>query len=67
MPFAKAGDTKYSIPVDLLFFRNEDDELRIEVLCPEFENIEERAIIDESEYIKKETENLSELLILADF
>ena len=67
VPFAKAGDTKYSIPIDLLFFRNEDDELRIEVLCPEFENIEERAIIDESEYIKKETENLSELLILADF
>ena len=56
--FAKAGDKSYDIPIDLLFTRNEDDEIEIEVLCPEFENIEERAIIDEAEYIKQETKSL---------
>lgn len=65
--FAKAGDKSYNIPIDLLFSRNEDDEIEIEVLCPEFENIEERAIIDEAEYIKSETANYSDLLVLSDF
>lgn len=65
--FAKAGDKSYDIPIDLLFTRNELDEIEIEVLCPEFENIEEQAIIDEAEYIKEETKNYSELLVLSDF
>lgn len=67
VPFAKAGDVKYCIPIDLLFFRDEDDELKIEVLCPTFENIEETAIIDEAKFVIKETEKLSELLVLSDF
>ena len=58
VPFAKAGEYFYDIPIDLLFARNDDDEIEITVLCPEFENIEERAIIDEAEYIKKETVNI---------
>lgn len=65
--FAKAGDKSYDIPIDLLFTRNELDEIEIEVLCPEFENIEEKAIIDEADYIKAETANYSELLVLSDF
>lgn len=65
--FAKAGDKSYNIPIDLLFSRNEDDEIEIEVLCPEFENIEERAIIDEAEYIKQQTSGYSNLLVLSDF
>lgn len=65
--FAKAGDKKYNIPIDLLFTRNEDDEIEIEVLCPEFENIEEQAIIDEANFIKEQTQNYSDLLVLSDF
>lgn len=67
VPFAKAGDFKYVIPIDLLYTRNEDNELEIRVLCPDFENIEEQAIIDEANYIKQETEKYSELLVLSDF
>lgn len=67
VPFAKAGDKTYGIPIELLFFRNEDDELRIEVLCPLFENIEETAIIDEAEFVKRETKDYESLLVLSDF
>lgn len=67
VPFAKAGTELYNIPIDLLFFRNEDDELRIEVLCPLFENIEEKAIIDEAEFVKTETKEYANLLVLSDF
>lgn len=65
--FAKAGDKKYSIPIDLLFYRNENNEIRITVLCPTFENIEEQAIIDEAQYIKDFTNEFNELLVLSDF
>lgn len=67
VPFAKAGEKTYEIPIELLFFRNEDDELRIEVQCPLFENIEEQAIIDEAELVKSETNSYSDLLVLSDF
>lgn len=66
-PFAKAGTEFYEIPIDLLFFRNEDDELRIEVQCPLFENIEEKAIIDEAQFVKNETSSCTRLLVLSDF
>lgn len=65
--FAKAGDKTYLIPIDLLFTRNELNEIEIEVLCPEFENIEEQAIIDEAEYVKEQTSSYTELLVLSDF
>ncbi len=65
--FAKAGDKKYPIPIDLLFYRDEDNEIRITVLCPLFENIEEQAIIDEADYIKENTKAFNELLVLSDF
>lgn len=65
--FAKAGDKRYPIPIDLLFYRNEDNEIRITVLCPIFENIEEQAIIDEADYIKEKTKEFNELLVLSDF
>ena len=67
VPFAKADTELYNIPIDLLFFRNEDDELRIEVLCPLFENIEEKAIIDEAEFVKTDTKEYANLLVLSDF
>ena len=67
VPFAKAGDMAYVIPFDLLFFRNEDDALRIQVLCPLFENIEEQAIIDEAKFVIAETKDYSNLLVLSDF
>ncbi len=67
MPFAKAGDFKYTIPIDLIFARDEDNGIMITILCPTFENIEEKAIIEESNYIKEQTNNYSDLLILSDF
>lgn len=67
VPFAKAGEKTYEIPIELLFFRNNDDELRIEVLCPLFENIEEQAIIDEADFVKSTLQNCESLLILSDF
>ena len=67
VPFAKGGDTAYEIPIDLLFYRDEDDEIGIEVLCPEFENVEEQAILDEAEYISSELHQAERLLILSDF
>ncbi len=67
VPFVKAGEITYDIPIELLFYRNEDDELGIRVMCPLFENIEEQAIIDEANFIKQETEEYKELLVLSDF
>ena len=67
VPFVKAGETAYEIPIELLFYRDEDDSLGIRVMCPLFENIEERAIIDEAEYIKLQTAEHTELLVLSDF
>lgn len=67
VPFAKAGEKTYEIPIELLFFRNDADELRIEVLCPLFENIEEQAIIDEADFVKSTLQSCESLLILSDF
>ena len=49
VPFAKAGDFNYEIPIDLLFSRDDNNQIEITVLCPAFENIEEKAIIDEAD------------------
>lgn len=67
LQFAKAGVMVYDVQVDLLFYRNENDELMIQVLCPEFEHIEEQAIIDEANFVKEKTSDYSRLLILSDF
>ena len=67
VPFVKAGEKTYDIPIELLFYRDEGDELGIRVICPLFENIEEQAIIDEAEFIKEETKDFTELLVLSDF
>lgn len=67
VPFAKAGDKLYTFDIELLLSRNEYDQISITVLCPLFENVEEDAIIDEAEYIKAETKEFEELLVLSDF
>ena len=67
VPFAKAGEFKYTLNIDLLFVRNDDNELEITMLCPEIEHIEEQAIIDEAAYIKEHTKEYDELLCLSDF
>lgn len=67
VPFAKAGEYSYDIPIDLLFTKTENDQINITVLCPEFENIEERAIIDEANFIKDATSKYPDLLVLSDF
>lgn len=67
LQFAKAGVMNYDVAVDLLFYRNDDDELMIQVLCPMFEHIEEQAIIDEANKVKEDTKDYTKLLILSDF
>lgn len=67
LQFAKAGIMTYDVPVDLLFYRDENDELMIQVLCPEFEHIEEQAIIDEAKTVREQTSQYEKLLILSDF
>ena len=67
VPFAKAGEYSYDIPIDLLFTKTENDQINIAILCPEFENIEERAIIDEADFIKEKTSKYTDLLVLSDF
>lgn len=67
VPFVKAGEKLYEIPIELLFYRDDNDELGIRVMCPLFENIEEQAIIDEAEFIKEQTAEYKQLLVLSDF
>ena len=67
LQFAKAGVMNYDVNVDLLFYRDEGNELMIQVLCPEFEHIEETAIIDESNEVKEKTSQYTKLLVLSDF
>lgn len=67
VPFAKADDLTYDIDIDLLFYKDSDDEIMIEVFCPEYEHVEEQAIIEEADYIKKQLEDYEDLLILSDF
>ncbi len=67
VPFVKAGETLYDIPLDLIYARDERDCLSIRVICPTFENIEEQAIIDEAKFIKNETKEFEKLLVLSDF
>ena len=64
--FTRAGDNYYEIPIELLFYRNDNDSLGIRVMCPLLENIEEGAIIDEANFIKNNI-NASRILILSDF
>ena len=67
LQFAKAGAMNYDISVELFFYRDSDDELVIQVLCPMFEHIEEKAIIDEANYVKANIADAKNLLILSDF
>lgn len=67
VPFVKAGEKLYEIPIEVLFYRSEDDELGIRVMSPLFENIEEQAIIDEAQFIKEDTKDYTDLLVLSDF
>lgn len=64
--FTRAGDNYYEIPIELLFYRNDNDSLGIRVMCPLLENIEENAIIDEANFIKSNI-NAPRILILSDF
>lgn len=67
LPYGKGTEDLYDVDIELLFSRNEYDELEIEFGVPELDNIEEQAIKDEAQYIRDNTEDLAELLILADF
>jgi hypothetical protein len=67
MPYGKGTEKEYCIDVELLFSRNDMDELEIEFACPELDYVEETAIKDEAKFIRDNTTDLNQLLILADF
>lgn len=67
IPFAKADAHTYSVPIDLLFARDDFDNIQIEVQCPLFENIEEQAVINEAQFIKDACKDFKDLLVLSDF
>lgn len=67
VPFVKAGEKMYSYDVELLFINTKSNEIAVKVQIPNWETQEEQAIIDEAVSIKGELEELSELLVLADF
>ncbi|MEI8128011.1 MAG: hypothetical protein WCG95_00205 [bacterium] len=67
LPYGKGTEKEYCVNIELLFSRNDSDELEIEFGCPELDNVEERAIKDEAKYIRENTSELNEILILADF
>ena len=67
VPFAKAGEQEYTYNVELLMFNTNSNQIAIKVQIPEWETNEEQAVIDEADDIKKELENIEDILILADF
>lgn len=67
LPYGKGTEKEYCVNIELLFSRNDYDELEIEFCCPDLDYVEEQAISDEAEYVRKNTEELTNLLILADF
>lgn len=67
-PFAKGTTEKYELPVMLLpIYKGEGSGSVFKLICPELEAIEEKAILDEVELFRSETEELEDLLILEDY
>lgn len=67
VPFAKAGDKKYTYTVELLFVNTKSNQIAVSVQIPDWETTEEQAIIDEAQFVKDSLKDKTELLVLADF
>lgn len=66
VPYIKASKKLYNIKVDVQILNSASNQLRIKVNIPLFENIEETAIIDEINSIKKSLSGCTDLLVLSD-
>ena len=68
LPYAKGRlDVNYYVPIELMFMNNGNGKLEILFQCSELENIEEQALNDEVEYLKKKLEQFKDLLVLLNY
>lgn len=66
LPYAKGNyDKLYEVPVQLVY--DNRNGINILIQAPEFEQAEERALLDEVEYLKKELSQYPDLLVLFNF
>lgn len=67
LPYSKGSENTYEIAVETMILNNGSGELEIRISCPGLEQIEEKAIFDEVAQVRKDTENLTDLLILESY
>lgn len=67
LPYAKGSKRKYCINIETLFVNTMNNQIAVKIICPEFEQIEEQAILDEVNLFKEELKGVKELLILEDY
>lgn len=68
MPYAKGRmDTVYEVPVELMFLNNGNGRIEVLFQVAELEQIEEKALRDEVDYLKEKLEKYSDLLVLLNY
>lgn len=67
LPYSKGSEKKYIVPVETMILNNGSNQLVIRVNCPILEQVEEQAIFDEVEQLRKDTSELQDLLILESY
>lgn len=67
IPYAKNSSRHYCVNIETLFVNSQNNKIAIKILCPEFEQIEEQAILDEVKLFREELKEASKLLILENF
>lgn len=68
VPYAKGRmDTVYEVPVELMFLNNGNGRIEVLFQVAELEQIEEKALRDEVDYLKEKLEKYSDLLVLLNY
>lgn len=68
VPYAKGRmDAVYEIPVELMFLNNGNGNIEVLFQVAELEQIEEKALQDEVEYLKEKLEKYCDLLVLLNY
>lgn len=68
VPYAKGRmDVVYKVPVELMFLNNGNGRIEVLFQVAELEQIEEKALQDEVEYLKEKLENYTDLLVLLNY
>lgn len=68
VPYAKGRmDVFYKVPVELMFLNNGNGKIEVLFQVAELEQIEEKALQDEVEYLKEKLENYPDLLVLLNY